>query len=407
MAISNLPAFSSNGVGLPDPQASAAGGEAAPSESVTPRPVIRGVLSTTPVKTIPSLDTLHVHLAYPHPDVYWYFAYSIEGHEKELRNGVPVQVSGCDVLVKPGANGYKLSVWRGDARAYFTDQTEDNRPGNGMGVYLQLGPGYLSTFGNDWIKAVWAFADLFGIVQGSVKAKVNRFDFALDLLGLPLGQLSADDFLRGWVGRSKKSAFFCERGQLQTVGVGSRGNGIYLRMYDKKAEAMSEGDWPKWVERWDGWQGDVTRVEWEVRPHDAGFGDVELLEGLTADNLHKLANYLADWWRLAQPSSDTNRTRWKDSEFWAQVRAGLYAFADGTGHTLKRASKKIAGLSLQYVRYVVGAVTGAMARCSDRGDKLGAVLRVLADTGAPLRNLKEHARSKAVIYRAAMAEGLG
>lgn len=373
---------------------------------VTPRPVIRGVLSTPPTKIIPSLDTLHVHLAYPHPDVYQYFSDSVFGHEKELRSGVPVQVSGHDVLVKPGASGYKLSVWLGDARAFITDQTEDIRPGNGMGIFLQLGPGYLSTFGDNWIKAVWAFADLFGIAPGSVKAKVNRFDFALDLLGLPLWKLSTDDFLRGWVGRSKKSAFFCERGQLQTVCVGSRGNGVYLRLYDKKAEAMSDGDWLKWIERWGDWQGEVTRVEWEVRPHEAGFADVELLEGLTADHLHKLANYLADWWRLAQPSSDTNKTRWKDSEFWAYVRAGLYAFADGTGDTLKRASKKVSGLSVQYVRFVVGAFTGAMARCSERGDNLGAVLRVLADTGAPLRNLKEHARHKAVIYRAAMTEGL-
>ena len=71
--------------------------------------------------------------------------------DPKLYEGIPFD----GMVLKRGAQGYKLSVWDGDARLFLTDRVADKlqgtkHAGQGMGVMLQLGPKWLKQHGNPW-----------------------------------------------------------------------------------------------------------------------------------------------------------------------------------------------------------------------------------------------------------------
>ena len=114
---------------------------------LAPRPVSRGAVLQNGFL---GLDSLYVVLEYPAADVFQFWRSFIGDLDNaRLHGGIVVD----DFVVRRGANGYKLSVWDGDARLFLTDRVESllagtDAEGQGMGVMLQLGPKWLRENGD-------------------------------------------------------------------------------------------------------------------------------------------------------------------------------------------------------------------------------------------------------------------
>ncbi|HMN11326.1 MAG TPA: hypothetical protein PKD55_03255, partial [Bellilinea sp.] len=201
----------------------------------TPRTVLRGVNHQLVNLW---LDSLYLVVEYPHADVFQAWSLGVSDLSKpELYAGIPYG----DMVLKRGANGYKLSVWDGDARVFLTDRVEDrlkgsSAAGQGMGVMLQLGPKWLRRFGNpadaQALKdGVWTQLVCFGIKHPEkYPMRVNRLDIALDVLGLDMASFSVDEWRRQWVGYAKPRTFHLSRltGDLTGITIGSRKGNVCL-----------------------------------------------------------------------------------------------------------------------------------------------------------------------------------
>ena len=93
------------------------------------------------MEAVITLDTLYLHIKYPYRDVFdiWY-VYAKHCDPRILKEGYVVE----DFVIRNGASGYKVSIWKHDARIYLTDQVDEIcGDGQGMGVWIQLGPKFL------------------------------------------------------------------------------------------------------------------------------------------------------------------------------------------------------------------------------------------------------------------------
>lgn len=352
-----------------------------------------------------SLDTLYLSVKYPKADVFkQWWPHAAEVDPRMLKQGVPVG----DAVLRRGASGYAMSVWRGDARAYLTNQVDEQRgEGNGMGIWLQLGPRFLGAYRENLSVGVSGFLRLLGVV-GDWPARVTRLDLAVDLPGVEMDKQSVEDWRHGWVGRSKVSgAFFNSRtGRLETINVGSRRSAVFLRVYDKVAQAEKEGDMQQWREVWDLYPGPVCRVEWETKPARAGFEGVADFDQWKTQELVKLANYLIEWGRLCVPSrSDSNNRRWALAPLWMQLESVVDHWRAGDLELAER--KEHAGIepSVGFVRFLSGAVSSGMARLGQDGPSLMKMLDGMEEFGWPMRRVQERAEEKALVLR--ILSGLG
>ena len=109
-------------------------------------------------------------------------------------------------------------------------------------------------------------------VMGDWPIRIRRIDIALDLFGVEMAKQDIEMWRNGWVGRAGISSYFFnpKSGKLETINIGARTSAIYLRIYDKIAQAEAEGDIEYWRDVWNGYSGPVTRIEWEVKPKKAG-----------------------------------------------------------------------------------------------------------------------------------------
>lgn len=150
-----------------------------------------------------SLDTLYLNVKYPKTDVFRRWRpYGADVDARQLKRGIAVE----DAVVKGGSCGYAISVWQGDARAFLTDQVDEIRgEGNGMGIWVQLGPKFLGVWGDRLTVGVGEFLEMLGVV-GDWPASVTRLDVAVDLPGIEMSAQNVEDWRRGWVGRSKVSS---------------------------------------------------------------------------------------------------------------------------------------------------------------------------------------------------------
>ena len=258
---------------------SSTGSESGGSE--TPRTVLRGV---NHLLVNLWLDSLYLVVEYPHADVFQAWSLGASDLSKpELYAGIPY----AGMVLKRGANGYKLAVWDEDARVFLTDRVADRLTGSGaagqgMGIMLQLGPKWLRRFGNpadaQALKDnVWAQLVCFGIAEpDKYPMRVNRLDIALDVLGLDMASFSVDEWRRQWVGYGKPRTFHLSRrtGDLTGITIGSRKGNVCLTLYDKVTESQQDGDVAFWRSVWGVGEDDaiaVTRFEWSFRPHQANF----------------------------------------------------------------------------------------------------------------------------------------
>lgn len=346
-----------------------------------------------------SVDTIYLNVKYPRKDVFERWSRVIQGCDsRESKNGV---LEG-DFVVKGGKSGYKVSVWSHDIRAFLTDEVDELRgEDKGMGIWVQIGPKYLLDHppGDDLREAVRKFLFEIG-VMGDWLIRIRRIDVALDLFGVELANQDIEMWRQGWVGRAGiSSIYFNPRsGQLETIYIGSRGSAIYLRIYDKIAQAVAEGDIFYWWDVWNDYWDRVTRVEWEVKLKKGGFEEFEDFNKLCERQIVELMNYLVEWGRLAIPNpNDSNNRRWEISDFWKIVISAAKDWANGNTWPTSRLGKEFKGISEGYLRCVAGTVSGAMARLSPENPNLFNMLTNLEDYGFGLKKIQKDAEAKAEI----------
>jgi hypothetical protein len=335
---------------------------------------------------------------YPFLDAFkkWYRHAEGVDHRK-LKEGILYG----DFVVKGGASCYKLSVWQHDARAFFTDQVDEKLGENkGSGIWVQLGPKFLIHNAYNLHSAVKEFLISLGIV-GNYPIKINRLDLALDLFSVSMKKQDLSFWQQGWVGRSKVSGvhFNSRTGDLETINIGSRQSAIYVRVYDKVAQAIKEGEIYYWVDIWKEFNGDVTRIEWEIKPSDGNFPkDLQEFELFTGFTVKELLFYLLDWGRLCIPNPlDSNNRRWKDSPLWEQIRSLAEIWANGVNWPLSRYGKEYHGITEGYVNFVSGTISGAMARFGLDQPSMISMIEGLEKHGHGLENIQKVAAKKAAI----------
>lgn len=341
------------------------------------------------------LDTLYLIVKYPHLDVFkrWYSL--IEGVDyRILKEGI----SSGEFVIKNGASCYKVSVWQHDARVFFTDQVDEKLgEGKGSGIWVQLGPKFLIHHAGNLQKAVKEFLAAVG-VTGNYPIKVNRLDVAVDLFGVNIQDQDLNLWQSGWVGRSKVSSnFFNSRtGALETINIGARGSAIYLRIYDKLAQAIKEGDIEYWLDVWKTIPSAVTRIEWEIKPKQGNFpDDIQDFSLLVGFSVRELLKYLIDWGRLCIPNpEDTNNRRWEDAPFWKLARALVAEFSEDD-YPVSRYGKEFHGVSDAYVKFLSGTISGGMARLGLENPNMVTLIEGLQKHGHGLETIQKVAHKKA------------
>jgi hypothetical protein len=314
------------------------------------------------------LDTLYLHVKYPKLDVFkkWYSL--VEGTDyQKLKAGIPAG----EFVLKNGANLYKFSVCQHDARVFLTDRVDELvGENNGSGIWVQLGPKFLIHHVTDLHTGIKQLLKDIG-VKGMYPITITRLDLAMDLTGVSIQSLNLNEFKRGWVGRSKvSSVFFNSRTRaMETINVGSRKSPIYLRIYDKVAQAIEEGDIDYWRDIWKGYLGPVTRVEWETKPKKGKFSlDLKEFDKFDGFSVRSLLVYLLKWGRLCVPDeSDRNNRRWNETEFWKDVRKRAEEWLLGVDFPVSRFGKEFHPLSEGYAKQFAGNLSGALARFGDDG----------------------------------------
>ena len=173
-----------------------------------------------------------------------------------------------------------------------------------------------------------------------------------------------------------------------------------LRVYDKVAEAVKGGDLLEWMKVWGGYVGPVTRVEWETKPSEGGFEGVAVFGAWGKRELVELVNYLMEWGRLCIPSeSDSNNRRWKVSALWGQLESVLTEWRLGNLELAVRTKQVGTELSVGYMRFLVGTVSGGMARLGRDRPNLMGMLDGMEEFGWPLRRVQAAAEKKARVIR--------
>jgi len=348
------------------------------------------------MKTIVSIDTLYLHVKYPKKDIYdHYHREVLDVDTRILKEGY---ISG-EFVIRNGANGYKLSVWKHDIRAYLTDQVDEKcGDGKGMGIWLQIGPRFLLHHANEVHQAVNEFLSEIGINK-DYPITISRLDLAVDCLGLQMEDQNPNYWKEGWVGRSKVSkVFFNSRtGVLETICVGSRKSPIFLRIYDKVAESIEKGNYVYWFDVWNKYAGPVTRIEWEVKPKKGNFQeDLKDFKKFNGFVIRELMNYLLDWGKLCVSNpSDSNRNRWNEDQLWIELKENLEEWLDSVHWPTTRFGKEFKGISEAYLKSVSGTISGAMARFNPENPNLISLIEGLEDAGENMKKINRIAKLKA------------
>ncbi len=366
---------------MKDRSCSDAGG----SQPETPRTVLRGV---KPQLASLGLDSLYLVVEYPHVEVFQKWASGAgDLGDPRLYEGIPYE----GLLLRRGAQGYKLAVWDGDARLFLTDRVADRlqdtpHAGHGMGVMLQLGPKWLRLFGepfaeNTLRKNIFGQLLLFGLEQpDQYPIRINRLDIALDVAGLDIRSFSVDEWRGQWVGYAKPRNFHLSRrsGDLTGITIGSRKGNVNFTVYDKVTESQQDGDSGFWRSVWGVGEDEdlaVTRFEWSFRPYQARFPGLRYLSEYTFEGFLGLLNYATQrWGRLCVPAEDAHhKERWELSPLWVE----LCGFIDEwslhyTDYVRPRYELK-PDIKAAYLTSMAGWLAGLQARIGIEKEKDGPV----------------------------------
>lgn len=389
-----------------------------------PRPVSRGL---KPVIGFIGIDSLYLVVEYPHADIFERWSVAVKDFaDPKLHEGIAYE----GLVLRRGGLGYKLSVWDGDARLLITDRVNDKledtpSEGHGMGVMLQLGPQWLRQFGeheglfaeNRLKRNIAGQLMLFGMeAPEKHRARINRMDLTIDLLGLDVQSLSLDEWRANWVGYAKpKGMYFCAKtGAIEGFAVGTSQGSVRFKVYDKVAEARRLGKYGFWRSVWglpkpeegqDLPEVPVARFEWSVRCYQARFANLRYLEDLRFDRFVALLNYVSlKWGRLCVPRGDEDhKANWPLAPVWALLRELV---DDWSLHDERVAVREYVfdpDIKEEYLRFVSGTLAGLQVRVGfDRGKdgpaSLAQVLSYLHQEGHTMEEIAERAARKWEVF---------
>jgi hypothetical protein len=344
------------------------------------------------------LDSLYLFIKYPSKDIFEkYYRIAKDSSYRTLKFGLPYN----QFVIKNGGSGYKISVWKNDARIFLTDQVDEVvGKEKGMGAWVQFGPKTLIS--NPSIhEEVDNFLIEVGIGNGYEK-RISRLDLAIDLLGVSMKAMNLAQWQEGWVGRSKVSAsyFNSKTSDLETITIGKRTSPVFLRVYDKVAQAKKEGDLEYWIDVWKGFMGDVTRVEWEIKPKKGNFNIPSNFDDFTGIEERELVNYLMQWGRLCKPDEkNINKNRWEDDDLWTRVRYSTEKWSDGINWATTRFGKEFHGMSDAYKKSFFGQLSSGMARFSENEPNIFGLIKGMEKSGIRLEAINAKAKFKQRVFK--------
>lgn len=343
-----------------------------------PRTVSRG-LNLQPAFL--GVDSLYLVIEYPSRDVFDYWSAGVrDNHDKRLHNGIPAD----DMLLQAGAHGYRLCVRSGDNRLYITDRVEDvlrdtPQAGQGMGMLLQLGTKWLRQ-NADFTSYETLSGPIFALLQeykikepDRYSIRINRIDIALDVLGLPINDISIDEWRHGWIGRALKKEFHDDSttGKLSGFSIGSSKGSVRFKVYDKILESSKRNSLAFWLSVWmpqiDFSQVNelnVARFEWSIKTHSAKFIGMRYLSEYTFDGLKELINYVTQkWGRLCVAQETVPKSRWEIHPLWQKIRRIMIEEWD-IDHVgiAKRDYHTEPDINPSYLNAATGWIGGLMAR---------------------------------------------
>lgn len=356
------------------------------TDADNPRTVSRG-LNLQPAFL--GVDSLYLVIEYPSTDVFEYWSAGIrDSHDSRLHQGIPAG----DMLIQTGAHGYKLCVRSGDNRLYITDRVEDvlhdtPQAGQGMGMLLQLGTMWLRQ-NADFTSYEALSASVFALLRGyKIKEpdryhiRINRIDIALDILGLPMNEISIDEWRRGWIGRASGKYFYDDNttGNLSGFVIGTSKGAVRFKVYDKLLESKKTNDWLFWLSVWrqEGaniYEADVpaiVRFEWTIKPHNAKFLGMRYLKDYTFDGLKELVNYVTQkWGRLCIAQATVPKSRWVIHPLWQKIRRMMVEEWDIDHVGIAKRNYHIEpDINPSYLNAATGWIGGLMARIAlSRGE---------------------------------------
>ena len=347
-----------------------------------------------------AIDTLYLHMKYPKRDIYDMYHQPVEGVDTRiLKTGF---VYG-DFVIKGGGSGYKVSVWQHDARVFLTDQVDEKcGEGEGMGIWIQLGPKFLIHNMNDLKSEIIYFLIDIGI-KDFFPISVTRLDLAIDCLGLAMVNQNENFWKNGWVGRSQlsKVIYNSRSSNLESIYIGSRQSPIYLRIYDKVAQSIADGDYLYWLDVWKNFEGPVTRIEWEVKPKKGNFPErLTDFDKFNYEAVRELLVYLLDWGKLCNPDlADSNRSRWEENQLWLEIRELAEKWLNGVNWPTSRFGKEFHGVNEKYIKFLSGTISGGMAKINPDEPTLIGLLHGLEDAGESPDKIQRKAKMKAELVK--------
>lgn len=222
-----------------------------------------------------------------------------------IKKNIPVDYIITDFLkmnsadfieLERGNYGYKRQIANGNVRIY-SDGKED------MGIHIQLsGQGCRQveeSLNGDWLTL---FKKVF-----DVEGTFTRCDIALDdKVGLlDIKKIQKKTERKEYVSRFNNwnITMSCKNDSDKygkSVYFGSEKSDIRLRFYDKAVEQGKDGHW--------------VRTELQLRDERANIAIKLYLSGKTIGEV--VTGVLKNYIRFVDPSTDTNKRRWKTSKFW-------------------------------------------------------------------------------------------
>jgi hypothetical protein len=241
-------------------------------------------------------------------------------------------------------------------------------------VMLQLGPKWLRLFGDVYlheklIKHVFAQFVVFGIQQPEqYRARLNRIDLTLDVLGLNVASLSIDEWMRGWVGHARKKTFHISpiTRELEGLSVGTSEGAVRFKVYDKHLESVHKKTSRFWRSVWGVGEDEVisvARFEWSIQAYKAKFEGLRYLTDFTFLGFLDLLNYASlKWGALCVPNADTNTSRWELAPLWLDVRRMIQEWTFDHEGVASRTYDFRPDINEMYLKSMAGWLGGFMAR---------------------------------------------
>lgn len=326
------------------------------------------------------IDTLHLTIPGDYSGLARAYYSDIENATARERNNGIVK---SGYLLRGGAAGYCVSVWKLDFRVYFADSDK-------MGVWIQIGPIWLNRWKDKFENGGLSLYDAVNIeliklgIVGFLPdiVRLKRLDYCVDIEMDIRKELLVEKVVNGWVGRSRKVGGFIRfKGDklsgVETIEIGSEKSCVRLKMYDKVVQSKKIGYFDFWCDVWNIKEHEkedlqVVRIEYQTQPYDMkwvvscngvdrAIGKFKVFASpiYFKEIVSSMLEYLMyKWGRLAVPEEGKRRDRWEISQLWSKMRELVLL----TVLKSRRAKEISIGISDKYLNQVVGQLSGMLAR---------------------------------------------